>query len=408
MAGSFNPPGHAPRGGLPVPRLEWYVIAPSSRIAGLCHSVLRGEPYSTCQLACSYCYARWYRGPHGEPRPMPGLTRLIRELGRVAREHGVLFPVRIATLSDPFQPAEARYRVTLRALREASRQGVPVVLNTRVAPPGGEYWRVIRDLAGQGLLLAQVTLTSGPGGWGLARRLEPGSPPPWERLALAASLADAGAPVMVRLQPFIPGVLDRELDTVLDSVGASGAQGVILEFLRLEEEAAGGLERLLGWGEWEPYALPEAGLVHPPLGYRLEWARRASAGSLARGLAFQTCKEGLFHTHHPRGLDCCGFNLLRARVHRRPHLWDVYLGALASPRGIPVEDALREACRAGPRLLCGDALESLPSWLRRPLKLHERRLERILSRPQLLGRLTPDLRLVDGRIVVVHRPLAWG
>ena len=389
-----------------MPSLDWYIIAPSSRIAGLCHSIIRGEPYDTCQLACSYCYARWYRGPHGEPRPLPGLTRLIRELGRVARETGIYLPVRIATLSDPFQPAEARYRATLRALREALRREVPVILNTRMHPPGGEYWRLLRDLASQGLLLGQVTVTSGPGAWGLARRLEPGSPPPWERTSLVAGLREAGAPVMVRLQPFIPGVLDRELDTVLDGIRDAGAVGVILEFLRIEEDAARRLSGTLGWAEWEPYALPEAGLVHPPLNYRLEWARIASTGSLARGLAFQTCKEGLFHTHHPRGVDCCGFNLLGVLTYRRPHLWDVYLAALERPRGVPVGEALAAACRVGTRLLCGDKLEGLPAWLRRGLRLHERRLERILSRPQLLSRLTPDLRIVDGRIVVVNKPLA--
>ncbi len=391
-----------------MPRLDWYIIAPSSRIAGLCHSIIRGEPYDTCQLACSYCYARWYRGPHGEPKPLPGLTKLIRELGRIAKNAGILIPVRIATLSDPFQPPESRYRATFRALGEALRQEVPIVLNTRMLPPRGDYWRLLRDLASQGLLLGQVTMTSGPGAWRLARRLEPGSPPPRERLSLVASLRETGAPVMVRLQPFIPGILDRELDTVLDNVRDAGASGVILEFLRVEEEAARRLAGTLGWGEWEPYALPEAGLVHPSTPYRLEWSRRASAGSLARGLAFQTCKEGLFHTHHPSGLDCCGFNLLPIATHRRPHLWDVYLAALGRPRGIPVDDALPAACKTGTRLLCGDAIESLPGWLRRGLRLHERRLKRILSKPRLLSRLTPDLRVEDGMIVAVHKPLFWG
>ncbi len=380
-----------------MPRLDWYVIAPSSRIAGLCHSIVRGEPYNTCQLGCVYCYARWYRGPHGEPRPIPGLRRLIRELARAQRESGILLPVRIATLSDPFQPVEARWKAALAGLEEASRRGVPVVLNTRLPPPSRRHHMVLRDLAGQGLLLAQVTLTSTLESWPLVSRLEPGSPGPEGRLAAASYYASIGAPLMVRLQPLIPGV-EAWLDRLLDYTVEAGARGVIVEFLRVEEPLAESLAALApAWDPgWEPYATVEAGLLHPPLPYRLRVAAMASVEAWRRGLAFQTCKEGLFHTHHPLRLDCCGFTLFEGPVARRPHLLDVYLEALESP--LPAGEALERACSRDPLLLCGERLDTLPRWLSRSLRLHERRLERILSRPDLLGKLAPSLRLVEGRI----------
>ncbi len=384
------------------------MIAPSSRIAGLCHSVIRGEPYSTCQLGCAYCYARWYRGPHGEPRPLRWLPRLIRELGRAQRESGLLLPVRIATLSDPFQPAEARWRVTLAGLREASRQGVPVVLNTRLQPPSRGHWRVLRDLASQGLLLVQVTVTGLDQSWPLLRRLEPGSPPPRERLASAAAYAEAGAPVVVRLQPLIPGIGDADPGAFAEAAAGAGARLLIVEFLRAEKplvEALAGLAAV----DWEPYVEPAGErLLHPGLSYRLRAASTLSFGAWRRGLAFQTCKEGLFHLHHPVSLDCCGFRLLRVDATRRPHLYDVYLAALGRPRGVPVDDALEEACRLGGARLCGDALEALPGWLRRGLALHERRLQRILRRPSLVEALSPVLRVRDGRITAAQPPVHEG
>jgi len=374
------------------------VIAPTTRIAGLCHSVLRGEPYSTCELGCTYCYARWYRGPHGEPRPLRLLPRLIRALARAQEDAGVLLPVRMATLSDPFQPAEARYRVALDGLREAARRGVPVVLNTRLPPPTRRHWRVLRDLAGRGLLLAQVTVTGPQEAWPRLRRLEPGSPSPGERLALASALASLGAPVVVRLQPLIPGVGDLLLEEQVARARAAGARGLILEFLRAEPQLA----RQLG-GEWDPYAAPVEGevpVVHPRLEYRLRVAARIASLAAGEGLAFQTCKEGLFHLHHPRGMDCCGYTLLAPGVARRPHLADVYRAALETPRGLPFgAEALERACRGRESLLCRDRLEALPRWLRRPLRAHEARLEKILSRPDLLEKLSPSLRVIDDRII---------
>ena len=393
--------------------LEWFVIAPSSRIAGLCHSVVRGEPYNTCSLACSYCYARWYRGPHGEPRPIHAVLDLVRGLARASQALPGAVPVRVATLSDPFQPAEARYRVTLRLLRLAARLRVPVVLNTRLPPPGPEWWDAIEELAGMGLLLLQVTVTGHDEDWGLLSRLEPGSPPPGERLAFAGEAADRGVPVAVRVQPLIPGLGDVDPRGMAREAARAGARLLIIEFLRVEREALPHYARLLGGRspvysvEWEDYAPLniETGIVHPPLDYRLRVAREYSEAAAAAGLAFQTCKEGLFHLHHPQGVDCCGFALLGTATVRRPHLGDLY--RLAVERGSAAPGDLWGHCQSSPGLLCRGDLERLPKWLRRPLQAHERRLERILSRPRLVEALAPSLRYDEekGAYTPRHRPL---
>ena len=383
-----------------MPRLEWHVIAPTSRIAPLCHSVLRLEPYDTCELACTYCYARWYRGPPRPPRPLGGEEVFLREVSRVQRDTGLLFPVRMATLSDPFQPAEARWRRSLKLLRLASRLGVPVVLNTRVPPPDRRYWRALEELASQGLLLFQVTVTGTDAAWPLLRRLEPFSPPPGERLALARSAASRGIPVVVRVQPLIPGVTDGE--AVLEGAARSGARGAIVEYLRAEKPL---IERLPAPNlhaervEWEEYAA-ESGILHPGTAYRLRTGRRLRDAARRLGLAFQTCKEGLFHLHEPARLDCCGYYLLPGRVSRKPTLWDVYLAA-RELGSLPGDRALEEACRLSPwrgTLLCGDILEQLPRWLARPLRLHLERTRRVLKRPALLSRVAPSL-YTDGERV---------
>ncbi len=380
-----------------MPGLDWFVIAPSSRIAGLCHSIVRGEPYSTCSVACTYCYARWYRGPHGKPRAIWDSLRLVKAMARLKRVIGAAIPVRVAALSDPFQPGEEERRAALKLLRLAGELGVPVILNTRLPPPGREWWEALEGLAVEGLLVMQVTVTGLDDDWPILSKLEPGSPPPGERLRAAGEATDRGIPVALRLQPLIPGIGDRDPSGFVREAALTGARLLIVEFLRVEWEVLDKLRELLG-GEseayevaWESYAPlgGEAGVAHPPLEYRLRVAGEYSRLARAAGLAFQTCKEGLFHLHHPLSMDCCGFSLLGAPWLRRPHLWDLYRAALE--RDAAGWSDVLEECGRSKRLLCGAKLEGLPGWLRRPLRLHERRLERILSRPQLAEAIAPSL-----------------
>jgi len=386
-------------------RLDWFTIAPSSRIAGLCHSIVRGEPYNTCQLGCSYCYARWYRGPHGEPRPVHGLGRLMRSLGQAARSLGAGIPVRVATLSDPFQPVEERFRRTLRLLRLAHRHEVPVILNTRLRPRPREAEQAVGDLAGSGLLVFQTTITGLDTEWELLRRFEPGSPRPSERFEAARWARGVGAPVMIRLQPVIPGIGDARPDEFMEEAAGAGAHGVIIEYLRVERELAQAMERVIpARVGWEPYATEEAGLLHPPLEYRLDSASSLWRAAVSRGLAFQTCKEGFFHLHTPGDMDCCGFTLFKVKTARRPHLADVYRLALGSG-GVPAGEALERLCRGRDDLICGDRIEALPSWLARAYRLHERRLTRLLARrPELVSRMAPALRIVDGVVEAALLP----
>jgi len=380
-------------------RLASAVITATARVAGLCHSVLRGEPYSTCSVGCNYCYARWYRGPHGEPAPQPYITKLVEALGRTWRKLGAAIPLRVATLSDPFQPAETHYKMVLRLMRLALNLSVPIVLNTRLAPPGREWWETMEMLASRGLILVQITLTGLQEDWRYLRLVEGGSPPPEERLSFAGEASDRGIPVAVRLQPLIPGIGDRDPRGFVKAVAGSGGKLLITEFLRIEKKLFDTYKRLFGslseiynepWEDYTPLNL-ETGVLHPPLRYRIETARILSEEAKAVGIAFQTCKEGLFHLHHPGDMDCCGFKLFNVKlvIARRPHLGDVY--RIASIKGKAAPDDIWSSCRAREDLLCAEKLARLPGWLRKPLRYHEKKLAKILQNPKLVETIAPSL-----------------
>jgi len=383
--------------------MEHTLLAPTARIAGLCHSIARIEPYTTCQLACAYCYARWYRGPHAEPRPLYQAVKTVRVLARLRREAGIILPGRLATQSDPFQPAEASYRVTLRVLREALRHGVPIILNTRVEPPGADHWEAVESLAGEGLLIAQVSLTGLQEDWRWLRQIEPGSPPPEMRLLLASKFARAGAPTVVRVQPLIPGSSIWKDPRSICRIREARVRGVIAEVLRAEEHLYRAILRLTGAEEpLEEYS-PGTGVYTVASHTKRDVLSRLSGSALSCGLGFQTCKEGLPSLHHPPGTDCCYMKLFGIRVSRRPTLVDLYSSVRERGR-VELAGAVRRACEwveaQGFDPLCSWR-PGLPGWLRRALRRYERMMVRVLERAEIRARLVPDLEVRGGFVEAI-------
>ncbi|MGH9405513.1 MAG: radical SAM protein [Terriglobia bacterium] len=173
------------------------------------------NPYRGCEFGCKYCYAR-YTHEFMEMRDTfdferriyakVGAPELLRdELGR-ARDKGL--PIAFGTATDPYQPAEKRFKITQRLLAVfAEFEGLDFSITTKSV-------LILRDLD---LLKAiskrhrfgvhmTVTTTSAP----LARRLEPKAPPPLKRLEALAKLSEAGIYAGVNAMPIVPGITDSE------------------------------------------------------------------------------------------------------------------------------------------------------------------------------------------------------
>ncbi len=381
--------------------MEWpeYAIKPSSYVSGLCYSVLRLEPWTTCGLGCIYCYARWYRGPHNRPRLKPWWPRLWRRLARLASRLEPRPWFRMSTLSEPFQGA-APHPVVLNALRVALQNGVPLVVNTRsdaVARP--EVLHLLSSMAERGLVVVQLSL-SVPGAEQL---LEPLAPPTWRRLEAVEALAAHEVPVVARLQPLIPGLEERQLEVAGEAL-SRGARGLVAESLRETREGLEMLYRLLGmkpprgWERYETGTDPgREGLLRPPAEWRAAVHHALRAIAARYGVAYASCKEGwlraLAWPQWRPGRDCChAATLLRHPIMLRPTLHEyAYLAErLGRP---PAWDEFLEHCRgelSDLGYVCsGSGLEELPRWLRRPLVLHERMLRRIVERkgPTVVARL---------------------
>ena len=159
----------------------------------------------------------------------------------------------IGTATDPYQPCEGRYRITRAAIEALAERRNPLSIVSKST-------LVLRDLDLLASLarVADVAVhfsitTLDPDTW---RAVEPGTPPPWQRLAVMRRLVEAGVPCGVFLAPILPGITDSEasIEAVASGAREHGARHVWASPLRLAPLVK---EHYLGFvGDTFPKLLP--------------------------------------------------------------------------------------------------------------------------------------------------------
>lgn len=162
------------------------------------------NPFLGCGHGCLYCYAQGYRGspPPGTVQPVSDLLpRLCQELGR-----GRLPPmVSLSTTTDPFPPHPTLLELSYRAMELLLERGIRLSLLTKgfILPA---FCSLFRRFPGR--VYVTIGLVSLDPFY--HRIWEPGTVPAQARLENLERLGEAGVPVVVRIDPVIPGVSDDE------------------------------------------------------------------------------------------------------------------------------------------------------------------------------------------------------
>lgn len=190
--------------------------------------------YDGCEFGCHYCDGWSYR-----IRPFNETVRAALDLpDRVAHELNTISKgdlIGITSLSDPYQPAEAIYRLTRRTLHILADRGQPCLILTK-SPAVLEDLVLLERINAQSLAIVMFTLiTIDPY---LAERLEDKAPAPALRLDAIAELKRAGIPVGVALVPILPYVNDTDLilDSTLRAIAAAGADFIVWDYLTIPDE----------------------------------------------------------------------------------------------------------------------------------------------------------------------------
>jgi len=156
--------------------------------------------------------------------------------------------VMLSGVTDCYQPAERRLRITRGCLEVLAEFRNPVGIVTK----GFLVTRdvdLLAELASVNAASVMLSITTLDGE--LQRKLEPLASPPSKRLAAIELLAKAGIPVGVMTAPVIPGLTDHELPALLQAAANAGASSAGFVVLRLPH----GVKQL--FGDWLTQHYPE-------------------------------------------------------------------------------------------------------------------------------------------------------
>jgi DNA repair photolyase len=197
------------------------------------------NPYMGCVHRCTFCYVRAFELRADRPsdhrygrsiRVKTNIAEVLRcELARPSWEPEA---VAIGAATDPYQPAEGRYRLTRSCIEALGNAHNPFSIITR-----GPL--IVRDVdvlveaarrADASVTFSVPTLDDE-----IWRRTEPGTAHPRQRLRALKTLVDAGIRASVGMAPILPGISDKPelLEQVVGEAREAGACGVWANLLHL-------------------------------------------------------------------------------------------------------------------------------------------------------------------------------
>lgn len=187
------------------------------------------NPYRGCAHHCAYCYARTTHAFLGLDVGLDFASQLFAKTNvaevlrsELARRSWRRDTVAIGTSTDPYQPIEGRYRLTRACLEALADYATPCNVTTKgtLVVRDADVLQSMAQRAGCGVSVSLITLDDDV--W---RTLEPGTPPPAQRLRALRALADRGVPVGVALAPVLPGITDgpASLDALVHAAADNGA-----------------------------------------------------------------------------------------------------------------------------------------------------------------------------------------
>jgi DNA repair photolyase len=188
------------------------------------------NPYTGCQHACTYCYAKFMKRFTGHREAWGQFVDVkVNAPGLLQKEILRKKPARVwvSGVCDPYQPLESRYRLTRQCLEILARHQWPVTIQTRSA-------LVLRDLdvirTGRDFEVTMSVTTADD----VVRKLfEPNAPPIGERIRALGELHRAGIRTCAMIAPILPGaeglpgLLEGSIDQfILDRMNYSHADWV--------------------------------------------------------------------------------------------------------------------------------------------------------------------------------------
>jgi DNA repair photolyase len=198
------------------------------------------NPYMGCVHRCTFCYVRAFEKRADRPsddrygtsiRVKLNIAEVLR--AELNRKSWAGEGIAIGAATDPYQPAEGRYKLTRACIEVLAEVGNAFHIITR----GPMIVRDV-DVLAEASRRADVSVTFSVPTiddeiW---RTTEPGTAPPRQRLRALRTLVDAGVRASVGMAPLLPGLSDapNQIEAVVKAARDAGACGIWANVLYLK------------------------------------------------------------------------------------------------------------------------------------------------------------------------------
>jgi DNA repair photolyase len=197
------------------------------------------NPYMGCVHQCTFCYVRAFELRADRPyddrygrsiRVKVNVAEVLRrELAKPSWAHET---VAVGAATDPYQPAEGRYRLTRSCIEAFADAHNPFNVITR-GPLIVRDVDVLQEAARRAEVAVNFSVpTLDERVW---RTTEPGTAPPRQRLRAVRKLVEGGIRAGVGMAPILPGISDRpeQLREVVLAAREAGATHLWANVLHL-------------------------------------------------------------------------------------------------------------------------------------------------------------------------------
>ncbi len=173
------------------------------------------NPYTGCLHGCIYCYSRLYTRDQIVSRNWGEIVVVKENLITVLRKEVKKYRpgvVGVSTITDPYQPVEAIYKLTRGSIELLLRHGFHISIQTKNPLVLRDLELLInyRDRVDVGFTI--TTLDKNKAGF-----IEPKAPPPSARINALEKLAGEGIDTWIFYGPIIPG-LNSDIDTAREVI----------------------------------------------------------------------------------------------------------------------------------------------------------------------------------------------
>lgn len=193
------------------------------------------NPYGGCEHGCVYCYAP--EVTHTDLREWRIVRVRSNIAERLAKEAvNIDGTVGIGTVTDPYQYAEKRFKLTCQCLEVLRSAGLRMHIHTKSD-------LVLRDLDMIAGMKGEVGITVTTLDDNISHITEPGAPLPARRLDAMEKLTDAGVDTYALVGPVLKFLEGKE-ESFVDAIVSTGTGRMCIDRLNMRPELSVRMDRM--------------------------------------------------------------------------------------------------------------------------------------------------------------------